>query len=1636
MAYNFSEKIRTTWQQAKSSILDGSIPAHINSNSHPIIGTGSAVYFNQDGSLSVTPDARNHIAMSPESSILIKKKVFSTLRSANDLRFMDKTEKMLLRATKALFAYKVQQIRAYESLTKFENFFEKNNSYDLTLLASFLEESSVILDAQDSLENNVVGRADGDGGVADFFGDLQSIAAASSSAESYQNIMEDIRNLLKRGSYSEDSGLTTWVVDPDSPENYSIGPGTGVIDLSIFTSFNTNVSNSTNPSNASISISYPYRIGTILEGDIDIAIEEALNGTLGLLSNLMNGGISSSTLAGGSASIDGESILSSAFELAGENIFDTSIDTDYIRERLRTFYLGKSFISASDAVHFYIRGNRTLDDYTSVQSEHGGLGAKSTFDEDYLGIDELILKAEYELYTKKAMDFNTYRQIRSKQDNSFGMIHVYAGLVTSTEESYSSGFWNLSISCTDNMSWLKWSRYQSEPSMTDPKNVLEDPLTPFEFSKDDRGNIIGSSRDLLYENKQILQSGLLSYDSGLLAGQNANEGNLIQGQYNGIGSLSGKKIIQHPSGFIYRWKTGIVTATAGFAVANPSGESRDSWMYTTGYQPTVTNTVLNNLDIPNVLSVLIVGQPYNLETFVEQAFTAHNITDKSGRLSQLDPLTGVLDAVRKQNRFYGNFHPYRTLSMSSATTEQVLNNAGNRNTINDNIETLQERKRLIRTKIRELKKSSKQANISQSAIIGSLNLEMSSIDSAIKDQIYLSSTNDNAVSSEEKIGIKISLGGSVNLPVSGDVDEDNNITRAMMMVGAQRRIEDVRLNRDRNLFIVSDQYDSADIRPFILNLNKSGWKLFDGKYVDVWQSCNEVTNYLNLEFFSNSQGHLEFRPPLWNRVPLTILKDAIKKQKLSGKSVMPEFITDLFQTRLEALYMQVHRENVKIALAALMLGRYPDRNLIPNVPEVGSKSLGFFGIEINQGSNKIDSIGNFLSGQSSDPIIQSLRLKQTTFESTKNTDTGRLFGENLNLSASFQTKGDVLSGNTDTLLGNFDPIIQEQSSVVSDLQSAVGSAEGCTSGIKPDAKFGPDALNAIRDTFKRQFGVDPAKGLISGPRFTQDDLLWTLNSTSKLDAALSTSDNIIKKLRKSISIRDSYVSMLQSNISKVEELDEIESFLQSGDTGAYGSVTGDSTGTDAIDKAKLGNVSDFLARSANALQASADILTGKVAEGTVYDHLIEDDTRNLLGYGSGKRFILRDEQIISARFYENPPDFTRIDVNGSAPLGFDQSLNRGFEGLYFWAGATDFDLWRQYGYKAKEISLPFVSDPEGQGRPYAILELAMQKLKINKASITISGNEFYQPGDTVYIPTKGLLYYITSVSHSFSYGRTFTTNLELEYGHPAGGYIPGPLDVIGQQLVSNFLEDPAIIYRSDESDDNYRVLQPDSTLVFPSGSTDPAGFLSYSDNQIRFTNMMIDIMGSVSGSKYLLIRGFAMNPDDIDGISDAKEKIAIVKYLFENPSQLQQSKPYSVGDDAINMAQNLISSTTSKFGGGSSKTTKKLTEMRLPNSLPVFPISPDKIIQQVSYFEKGESNSVGEIVCLNRVLLAAVTSDKIGALSDADSSGLFPKGGPRQGSWLDLRDEITGVNIGSSFKSNIIEVGIVSIPSNLLSNKV
>lgn len=1610
---NFTETINISFKNILNDAANGKFPVtYVNRQAiefaqreSNLVEDGVSISLGQDRNLSSNPRERNVTTLSPKASVLIKKKAFSTFKGNNDLQWLDKTEKMLLRATKSLFAYKVTQIRAYESLTKIESFFQESSEISLNLLVELFNNAQFLNAEPENFVNENLP------GIIRSFQRLSGYAADVIKEYNYEGIKEDILLILERNAFASDIDLTTWIVDPNDTENYGTGPGTGVIELGIFSDFSTNTSLNTEPSSASISLEDPYRILFITEGDIEIAIEEALVGTLGILK----------ALGDTSTPVDTRSIVASGLEVLGLGGFDNDIDVDYIRDRLRTFYLGRPIINPGDGVHFYIRGNKTTEFFRNVEP----------FDRNFLSIDESILEAERILFTNKKIDLETYKRLRQFSDNSFGMRHVFGGFVKETSESWNNGSWTVKVDCTDNMGWLRWSRFMKEPALQDAQGILEDPLTPYVIKKDPLGRVLPNP-ELIEENKQLINNGLLTFDSGILNGQYATEQNLLQGQYNQSGSISGAKILQHPHGLVYRWKEGIFTATNSLSVVDPIQEDATTLKQNAQkYGLQVAEDVLNNLDIANILSILIVGQPYNVETFINQAYLVMNIKEKSGEVNQTDPLAAVLNVVRRQNTNFGNFRPYRMITLSDQTLLQSADNSILRNETNTKVRQLRSRLNKLDILIDKLKQERTGRNSNGTAqriaavsnsndlIIRTLEAERESIQKGIQEQID-TLRNSGPITSTDLLTQNFNLfGRSKTLPLSGNAREDHQTTRAMTLVGAQRRIEDVRLNRDKNLFIVSDQYDEhTDLRPFLFKLRDSNYKIFKGSFVYTYDKCEEAANFLNLEFFCNSQGHLEFRPPQWNRTPLSILERLFEISRRTSKKIVPDFLTEVFQNRTASLRREIHALNIKIVILCLLLNRYPDRSIIPNfsvsisvaklsgkddIPpdlKIGKASLKFFGVDIE---NFSDSSGYSVDISPAKKIVDLVDpLRKVGVKTDKS----------LFIKVKLGQDGDHIDGDTETILGNFDPVFQETSNIVNNvLNVAIKS-----SAIQPIELATTENLIKLRESFTKLIGIDPVADLVPrNENFKDTDFIFNSEEENPEVDNIVKAEKYLKKLEEAISSRDSLVTILQRNKAKQDELDEVEGIL-SGEFTA-GRV----------------NIAD---RIGNLTKTISSIFTGDATKGSLFDHLVEDDRRHLLGPGSGRRFIIEEADIISCSFTENEPRYCRIDFTGDAPITGD-TYRQAFEDTFFWAGAVDFDLWRQYGYKDGGYkAIPFSNDAENISKPYAITDLQLQRLMINRGSITVAGNEYYEPGDVVYIKSKQLLYYVRSVDHNFNWGSSFTTSLTLEYGHPPGTYLPSPLDIIGQQFTKQPLQGNILTYRNMEGDDSYRVLQPYSSLIFPVGR-DISEFglqeiLSYKDNAIRFYTMMVELNSLLIGAanRVVLIRGFVFKGSEEEK-QEVIKNISYAKTLILNPVMLTSEKT-GLAEDISALRSRGLSGMGVQIGNK-----KSLMPLTLPNGQIIQPIPKGKIAEQIVYINKG--GNTDEVRTFNPSIQTTQTIDGFDVtINDYLSS--FPKGGPKQRTWLDIKNNgnITGISFNldpTALKaSSVIEIGVLDVDRQIKAN--
>jgi hypothetical protein len=1595
----FYKNISNSVNNITKNLLMGKFALNLSDSETHLVEDGISVFLGENKFTTTKEQVRKISTVAPNASILIKKKAFSTFKQSNDIRWLDRTERTLLRATKALFAFKVCQIRTYEAMSKFENYFTEYKEVNLRLLMDVLNNAKYfdIIDPDIEIKS------------ADAFSLIKGAINSVLTELENQKVKDDVLRILQRTAFSGDTGLTTWYVDPLNVDDFGTGPGTGVIELATYSSFNCTSSTAMEPSSASFSFLDPYRISYVTEEEIEIAIEEALFGTIGLFEDLATG-------TGGSKKIyDGISSVASQIELLGLGALDSTINIDYIRQQLRKFYLGKSIINCGDGIHIFIRGNRYHASFE--EQKYRGTTESTT---DY-SIDENILKAEWILYTDKKLSFETYKNLRLASHESFSMQHVFGGFIKSVSENYrvDSG-WETSVSATNNMGWLEWSRYMTEPSLKNTLGVLEDPLTPYEIKTDYSGEVLSDRLILLPENQYLLQQGLLVYDNGILRGQAASEGNIIQGQYNGRGSLYGTKIVQHVDGFVYRWKTGIITATAGMSPGSDSKKNDKSVSALSSYFGiTSAQDVLMNLDIANIISLLVVGQPYNVQSFLEQTYQAqtHYGNDRlsnSFASNSQELLLNVMDSIRKQNNYFGAFKPYRSITLGSAAYEQISDGSlynSRRKESNSKISALRSRAAKLLDMIKGLSIQEEQ----NKRVIENLREEVSVINQTINEEVELIS---NSTSSDPLVTSFNLFGDRKTIPLSGDVDIDHEVTRAMSIVGAQRKIEDVRLNRDQNLLIISDQYDQdTDIRPFLLGLKDSNWKLFKGTYLDVYTKCKAAIDTANFEFFCNSQGHLEFRPPLWNRTPLSVLKAMMQLQK-NNKNIVPQFLIDLLQTRITSIKREIHLNNIRLALLCLMMRRFPDKNLIPNMKKSGEDSLSFFGLNKNSiygddsGANRIAS--------------NALKTGVSGWVDKKLTSSRRGV---LSLSFSSGGSGDILSGDTDTILGEFDPIFQQSANVItfSDQELSLNST---SSGPLKDILISD--VDKIRKDFKKLAGRDPLSEYSED--LTEKDLLS--DSLDSNDKKLQSANEFFEKIKQTISKRDGLVYALKRNEEKRKELFEIETMVSNLEIEQDQVNRSNSDSESSGVLSSIQNVNDWVALAANYAKSFSDILSGSANQGTIIDHLIENDDRNLLGPGSGKRYIIRDEDVVSMNFSETPPDFCRVDVVGTAPF---VDLGNQTEDLYHWAGATDFDLWRQYGYKPKSISkLPYSSSAELQSKPFALMEIQTQKLAINRGSVTLVGNEYYQPGDTVYIPDKGMLYYVKEVTHSFSFGQTFTTQLDLIFGHVPGEYIPTPMDIIGQQYGIDPIQSKFLIYKGNVADNKYRPLQPDSNLIFPGQTITEDNLnvlLGYSNNQVRFLNMIFDLTTANIGDRYVVIRGFYKDENDL---ADVEQRVEIVKSLLIEPRQISRTDYPQDVISSLSDAENFVKDITEKTGatisslrnifkGGAVGNFREVVPLMLPNGLPARSTPPEKIILQFTKVGKERGAFSTQIKCLNPQIYSKLKFEDGNTLEDFNGDQLAEQlglsiGGPKQSSWLDLRSDLTRV-------SNIVEIGIVDLKS-------
>lgn len=337
----------------------------------------------------------------------------------------------------------------------------------------------------------------------------------------------------------------------------------------------------------------------------------------------------------------------------------------------------------------------------------------------------------------------------------------------------------------------------------------------------------------------------------------------------------------------------------------------------------------------------------------------------------------------------------------------------------------------------------------------------------------------------------------------------------------------------------------------------------------------------------------------------------------------------------------------------------------------------------------------------------------------------------------------------------------------------------------PDIKEGLDykPLQAISTTISGQLKQNVIFGIQNKITAIQNVSIFSGN-TNVLNAGQTRANEIATRLmKKGITVSNPFTTERGTNTSQVQALsvlDEISRFISERQNLLK-------TLSNSVK-----NLSDGVAVNTDPTKARALIypsINTKTSLPDILEHMIEDEDNDDLGPGSGGRYIIHENQILDFQITESPPEFTTVEVHGLFGEGFAQppnalSLGSGGNAVST-AFATDYDMWRMYGFKQSQaIPAAALSDPDTQLAPLAVFLLNKARKNILKGTCTIVGNEYMQTGEVIYIESKNLLFYVEQVNQSFNYAGTFTTSLTLSYGHAPGEYIPTMLDIVGKALYS------------------------------------------------------------------------------------------------------------------------------------------------------------------------------------------------------------------------------------------------------------
>lgn len=664
-------------------------------------------------------------------------------------------------------------------------------------------------------------------------------------------------------------------------------------------------------------------------------------------------------------------ILLGYHESSKTQIKEFNKQTNYVRQKMYAEFNGQPIIQPMDVVHVFMSSktkydsglSKGLNGYFSAKSVvsklNNSIGQIDTALSDLsaafggAGGGESYLENEKNAIVGPDFPIWLWYLLRNDFTRQAAGTHVFAGVVDSSSHEGAPGRYTLSVVAKDNAYYFSFGQINIKPSVDVFDSALYDPLTPFKLDFDTAtGFVKGEAPPLLDENVKLLNSGSVRLKSGRFRGSKVDENSYkindaeLVPAANSASSLFRRKF-NDPDGFVYRWKRGIGSLVMG---GQPHGSE-----FRSEYSPALTNKPFAGQDVMNVLSLLVTGQPYNFNNFIRAAVQSASLTrdelfNNSGASSYF---RGLLNDLSKTNATWGNFMPFKKLIINDSGYNFLRSGEFDISTSNKIVtDLLRERAKRFDELTSILPQFANNPQFYKIGSNGAINIDSSTVGAI--DLNAISKLTEDIINldfqiDEQTRSFQDSLKNSNIRSTDGtlkifgdDVSFDDTVTdgsgitpeqkardriefRKKINYLTQRRLWKVKANADNNLFIVDDSYDkNYDIQAFERSLVTS-LETFKSTYSKISEQIEAVAQMLGLEIFADSQGHIQARPPQYNRIPSSVFFDFITQKQDTGIQIFPSFLESLFINQVQGLTDRIEIIEDEIRLRSAALGHVDDR---------------------------------------------------------------------------------------------------------------------------------------------------------------------------------------------------------------------------------------------------------------------------------------------------------------------------------------------------------------------------------------------------------------------------------------------------------------------------------------------------------------------------------------------------------------------------------------------------------------------------------------------------------------------------------------------------------------------------------------